>query len=237
MMEKKKTIKKVSDISYLNFDQFLKIEDEELKRYLYARGSYSQKSETRVYENDQKIGFYNTSKQIKRNTSGKFYIKDTLHEWIVYEKSSGKIKMSSSTNAHIKEFFMNYYFKSNYTISIFFPDWRITKSFIKRVIEDKINTTEDVLKYIRSYIIKNKNISLDTVYELCIHGIKHFSIINLFIDPENLLFDKSFFQNYVCIKDLSNKGYFQIKVSDIPNIDKMIKDYEERQIEKFIDVS
>jgi len=139
-------MKKVSDIFHLSFDQFLKIEDEELKRYLYSRGSYTQKSETRVYENDQKIGFYNTSKQIKRNTSGKFYVKDTLHEWIVYEKSSGKIKMSSSSNAHIKEFFMNYYFKNDRIISMFFPPWRITKSFIKRVIEDKINTTEDILK-------------------------------------------------------------------------------------------
>lgn len=237
MSDQKKTMKKVSDIFHLTYDQFLKIEDEEVKRYLYAKGHYTNKSETRVYENDVKIAFYNTSRQIKKSAHRKFYLKDTLHEWIVYEKSSGKIKISSSNNsAHIKEFFMNYYFKSNHIISMFFPHWRITKSFIKRVIEDKINTTEDILKYIRSYIIRNKDISTDLIYQMSIHGVKNYGIVNIFLDPENIVMNKEFIDNYHMIADLYGKGYFKIKFSEIGNINKMIRDYEERQNQKFIDV-
>jgi hypothetical protein len=231
------SLKKASDVNYMSFEEFLKIEDEDLKKYLFSTKSIGLfKIETRFYENDKKIAFYNSSKQIKKNNSGKFYVKDTLNEWIVYEKSSGKIKMSSS-NAHIKDFFMNYYFKSEKMISMFFPQWRITKSFIKRVIEDKINTTEDILKYIKSYIIKNKDISLDQVYRLCTNGIKNYSIINVFKDPENLVFNENFFKNYDAVSELHSKGYFKIEVSNLPKVRKMVDDYEKRQGEKTIDVS
>lgn len=231
------SLQKASNIDYMTFEKFLKIEDEDLKKYLFSTKSIGLfKTETRFYENDKKIAFYNSSKQIKRNNLGKFYIKDTLHEWIVYEKSSGKIKMSSS-NANIKHFFMNYYFKSEKMISMFFPQWRITKSFIKRVIEDKINTTEDILKYIKSYIIKNKDLSLDLVYGLCTHGIKNYGIINVFKDPENLVFNENFFKNYDSVSELYGKGYFKIEVSDLPKVRKMVDDYEKRQGEKTIDVS
>jgi hypothetical protein len=225
------------EVKSVSFEEFLKIEDEDLKKYVFSSKPVNLvKNENKVYEDDKKIAFYNFSKQIKKNNSGNFYVKNGLNEWIVYEKLSGKIKISSQ-NGNIKKFFMDYYFKNIKILFSFFPLWRVTKCFIKRVIENKINTPEDILKYIKSYIIKNKNLSLDIVYGLCSHGVTNYGIINTLKDPENLQFNNDFFEYYTSLSELNNKGYFKVEFSDLSKIRKMIDDYEKRQAEKTIDVS
>lgn len=225
----------VSEIKDLSFDQFLSIDDEEVKNYLFAtKFIVSAKYDRVVFENDKKIAFYIFSKAIKRSPKRKFYVKNSLCEWIIYEKDSGRVKISPNHKS-IKEYFIFNYFNNPGMILQIFPIFRINKIFIKRVIENKINTLHDILEYIKSYIVKNKKISTDIIYEMCSRGILRYSILELFNDPENLNFDE-FLSREEEIMDFYNKFYIKIDVSQIKDIRKISKDYEKRQTEKLIEI-
>jgi len=234
-METKSKIK-VSEVNSVDFEKFLSIDDIEVKNYLFAtKFVQAVKIEQKVFENDEKIAFYRFSKSIKRSPKKSFYVKHSLDEWIVYNKVSGKLKVSPN-NKLIKDFFILYYFNDTDILDRLLPMYRVSNSFIKRVIEDKINTVDDIISYIRSYIIRNKDITNNMIYELFCRGVDKYFIFHAIEDPQNIKFDSEFFSNLDIVVEFYDKSGIKTKTSDIKDINKTIKDYEKRQGEKFIEL-
>lgn len=171
----------VEQVKAYNIDEFLKIEDKELQKYLKLKHLVYNLTSTRKHEDDDKIGYYTTTSSVAMNVQGAFYKKSKLHQWISYSKKTKKVKVSSD-HSDVKSFLIKEYFNFPELINRYIR--KLTPTLCKKIIEGKICSVEDLLKYHRSYTVKMKDLDLDvlnryylTSEERCLYMLK---------DPENL---------------------------------------------------
>ena len=170
------------DVNLISQSQLLSVKDKDLRRYLYVTGSFN-RCETEYFkiDNSEKVGYYYKTNSLRINKSGTPYKVSNLCEWIVYDKSSKKVKVSKNNENVLYQVCLerDLNFK---VIKTLVP--RRSSTFIKKLLEGKIKTLIDIAKYHRSYSLKDKTLSLSNILKFaCISGVYYLQFIK---DPENL---------------------------------------------------
>jgi hypothetical protein len=166
----------------ISIDAFLEIEDVELQRYILSTQMMNSEFKAWSVNTDEKIGFYRTQVDIKLNTTGTPYRKSKLLEWIVYDKISKKVKMSTKTD-YTYDYFLKHHFVETEIIKDAL-NGSLTKTFVKRVIEGKISTLRDVMQYHKSFTLKRKDVSLETIFKFTNRNARH--LLTVLETPDDL---------------------------------------------------
>lgn len=169
----------------LSIDELLQVEDKDLQKYLVmTHMADSHRTIFRNVNNDEKIAFYEIERIVKFGNTGSVYCTNKLIYWIIYDKKTKKLRMKAPKDpkSSFVRSFLEQYFSSTTLLTQMF--YSFTATLCKRIITGKINSIEDVLKYHRSYTIRNKNISLDSIYDAFVTG--KWYLLNVVEDPENI---------------------------------------------------
>jgi len=172
---------------HLSIDEFMKIEDNDIKKRIFSTRGVNSEIITKYVENDEKIAYYQIEKTIKMNNKGVFYIKNFLNEWISYDRKLKKVKISKRT-PNVFPILIKDHFGRNWKIMEKYIR-KVTPTFCKKVIEGKIISLRNIMEYHRSYTIRRKELDSLTICRFmmageiyCLHSIE---------DPENFYqFDK-----------------------------------------------
>ncbi len=167
----------------ITIDQFFSLEDEDLKKYIFAEGLVRSENKIEKVDNDEKIGYYQVSYQICMNTQNTFYRKSFLHQWIVYNKSTKKVKISNRYDT-VKAVFFKEYMRATALPIIEFFDRRLSPTLCKKIIEGSVKTLGDLISYSRSYIIRKKHLSLRTVYNFMLASSEE--MLSVVENPEDV---------------------------------------------------
>lgn len=166
---------------HFSIKEFFELKDFNLQKWIMMNGLVDKTScyITKV-NTEEKIGFYNFTESINYGKTC-FYRNKSLNEWIVYDKKTKKAKVkfrkdmskrlsTSSEKYDIKVSFAKTFFSDIELVRDFIPA-SFSATFCKKVIEGKIKTVEDLLKYQRSYIYRNKNIPIQLLLEFKLYAI------------------------------------------------------------------
>lgn len=211
-------------------DEFLAIEDQDLKSYIYSRkgGIYDEQLCYKI-ESDVKIAYYCKTEGVARNTAGAFYKKSKLDEWIVYDKVTKKAKVSNKVNNLRKHFLDDYLSSGVRDITGRFLG-KLTATLCKKLIEGKIQTIEDLVSYHRSYTIRKKDVPLETVLRFMICSREPW--LHVIEDPENV-------QTIKEMSEITSNSHivtgipFKFKVEDKDKIEEMYENWAKRQDIKY----
>ena len=157
----------MSNISHYNHKGFLELSSIDAQKYIFYNGFVANNmSEIHIVDNDEIFAFFkNRYTLLDKKTY--FFRRCINEEFIIYDKTTRKVRISKKISYELQDKFSRYFFKGQQTKCIVMKC--ITKGFIKKVIENKINTIEDIVKYYRSYILKQKSAQLSGVLTfLCI---------------------------------------------------------------------
>ena len=138
-------------------------------------------------ENDECIYFFTEEKLVKHSRKA-FYLKTEKNSCIYYNKITKKIFIKKPKT--ILPFFLKHYFKYPDIVESIVLKGNIPKTFCKKVIDGKIVTLNDVVKFRAIYSLKDKSISSKALFNLyCIAPYKIGSIGNfdLFEDIQNCI--------------------------------------------------
>lgn len=208
----------------ITIEEFLAIEDENIKKFVWLEGLVSQRSDLKRVNNEEKIGYYHITSKICKNVSNSFYRKTQLHEWIVYNRKTKKIKLSSKVD-YIKSNFLKDYIKKD---ALFLIDKflvKVSPTFCKKLIEGKLSTIGDLISYNRSYVVRKKDVSLRTLYNFMINGKQ--DMLRDIEDPENL-------ENLEQLNsNLRVAGAFTYKLGEIDKLKEKYNEWYTKQSEKY----
>jgi len=141
-----------------SFDKFFELSFDHQK-YVYMEGRIKRVCvEVKTVNNDEIFAMFQNEKTLSF-TSTHFFVKSTNKYYIVYDKLTKKVRSNTKKSNHLGSAFMQYFFKSSLIIRNILIPLSLSNTFIKRVIENRINTVKDILDYHRSYVYRNKNIS------------------------------------------------------------------------------
>lgn len=153
--------------SAVSIDDFMAVPDD-LKEICWQHNAIRGDDLHRIVNNDEKIGFYKFKRNIGRNQKGKWFIKSTLDKWMVYNHKTKKI---SYKDYYFYNRALDYFNIDNEYLKLF--NVKPSKTFIKKVFQGKINTIRDILQYEKSYVIKNKKLTLEQVGRICITNLQN----------------------------------------------------------------
>lgn len=209
-----------------NWDTFFKL-DFEIQKYIFSNGNVQDNVvEYKIVDNDKIFAiFLNTKRLVFTNTH--FFVRSKNSNYVVYDKVTKKVRSTLNKNFNLSEHFLNYFFNNKLIISQLSLPQQMSKTFVKRVIENKICTIKDVFNYLRSYVYRNKNIPDQVLLNFsCIKGhvlssyspfIKNW---DLFLDITNCR--KLFLLNIEGLKCLNYKIQTE---DDLSNL-KLVLQYE-----------
>ena len=209
----------------MSMDEFIKLEDKDLQHFLFnTRRVVRSRSEIKSSEDDDKKGWYMVHATIRRNNQGTMYKHSTIKEYIVYDKKTKKGRVSPVHRGLLLTFLKEYFRYPELIMDNFI--WKITPTLCKKIVEGKIHTIEDIIKYHRSYTIKNKSLDLATVYRFSLW--KQFPLLNVIEDPENATLEKLQSTNI----DLYNMP-FKFKMDEIPKLGAKYDRWTKEQNKKY----
>jgi hypothetical protein len=176
-----------------SWDEFFKL-DFEKQKYIFTQGQINKESvETKSVDNDDIFALYlNKSTLVFLNTH--FFVKRTSVAYIVYDKTTKKVRSNAKKNYEISNKFLKYFFNNSIIIHQVVIPQMMSNTFIKKVIEGKISNIKDALKYFRSYVYRKKDIP-DIV-------LLNFNCINSI--NKNLAPYIPFIKNWEVFKDIKN---------------------------------
>lgn len=210
--------------------QLLGLKDKDLQKFLYISGKYSyQEHETVRIDNEEKLGYYHRTFSVCMNHSGTFYRQSKLGEWLVYNKRTKKVNVSKS-NCMVFDALINDKLGVSPGFIMYFVS-RATPTLCKKIIEGKLNTVGDIMRYHRSYTVRDKNTSLEGVMKFAVrHKV---NCIHMFEDPENAE-DDHFFQLAMTPHEYMMSGFGKIKMEDIVNLRSRYAQWRKEQVEKYV---
>ena len=218
----------ISNIT-IDIDTFFQIEDNDLRKYVYAKGLITCNNNIRKIDNEEKIGYYYIERSIKKNTSHVFYNHSMLHQWIVYNKKTKKVKISHS-NSIVLQAMLKDYMSSDSALFLRYFVRKYTPTLCKKIIEGKIVTVADLIAYNKSYVIKKKNVPLQSIYKFMI--CKKEMMLGVIEDPENLQ-DIGQLDTLVSVcNTITYCGAFTYKLEDIDNIENKYNEWSNKQDKK-----
>lgn len=154
--------------SSLTIQEFLKLEDRELQNYIMSEKSvYKNDYISKFVDNEKKMGFYVIEEFIRKNNQGVFYRATKVNEWIVYNKTTKKVRVSKM-HAVVMTDMLHKYFAYPNIVKRFVR--KISPTLAKKIIEGKIQTVKDLLIYERSYGLRDKNLAPETLYTFVVNG-------------------------------------------------------------------
>lgn len=213
---------------HLPMEEFLAIEDNDIQKYIFVtNGVHTQCGEVKIIDNDKKVAWYDITKKLKINTSGKFYIKSTISQWIVYDKLTKKSKVSANVEGlYLK--FLSKYFTSPEIIAKF-TNGNVSKTLVKKIIEGKIKSVGDLIGYHKSYTLKRKDINDEIILKAINHAYR--GLLHCVEDPNNLK-DEDIIKLGTIEGLISYGKLFKIKVEDLDKskekYDRWISEQSER---------
>lgn len=164
-------------------DEFLALPDRNMQKYILSVWRHlPQTVEVKKVDNDEKFGMYYIIKGLGVGVNS-FYRKDSLTQWIVYDKVTKKVKKSNCVD-QLRMPFIEHFFRYPALIAKFVD--RMQPTLIKKIIEGKLHTLRDLMTYQRSYVLRRKDIDPETVYKFKIKGCER--LLSMFENP-NLLRD------------------------------------------------
>lgn len=214
-----------------SMDEFLELKDENLKKYLYCERKV-QKSKWELYKIDNKFktGWYHKYCTLKINNSGKVYKQSSLKEWIVYNKGKKEVVLSNSTTA-LKEVFIKEYFGYSF-IKPYVP--KLTKTLVKKIVEGKIITYDDLMKYHRSYTIRNTQISLQCVSRFMAAGLE-WTMASL-RDPEEFITSDDFRVLSQCPNFYITSRFKKLDKSELKNIKQVYYEWRDKEAKEYDEI-
>ena len=135
---------------------FLAIKDTERQRYVVTNYHIQIENKYKIINNDEKLGYYYITHDYKANNSGTFYSKTSICEWIVYNKVTKKVKQSKNCHGVFNLLLEEY---TSFPDIIRMMTRNPSSTLSKRLIEGKIETVGDYIKYIKSYTLRGVKIS------------------------------------------------------------------------------
>lgn len=216
----------------ISISDFMKLDDEDLKKYIYLNECISDNGATidvTRRETDSIIGYFSNTKHVNINNQGKFYCTSKCHQYLVYDKLTKKVRISR-TYAAVFPKMLEDYFDSPEILSKFIP--RPTATLCKKIIEGKIYTVRDVIKYTKSYTIRNKNIPDEVIYTfLSIPGALH-NLHNI-NNPENIKsYEELRVLNTMIPSNICFAKIFRFNVEDANKLNKMYEEWTREQSKK-----
>ena len=209
----------------MTIDEFFKIEDSEMRDYIFYRDNISRKSEYKEVDNDEKLGFYRILKKVKRNLVGTYYIHSELTSYIVYNKAKKTLKCSKNIDSVLDEFLGKYFFLTD--IDMIKKFLVVTKCILKKIIQGKIHTIKDILDH-RVKLMKG-DYSSETLYKFMVMGYQ--GHLHLLEDPETLNTKEDFVKllslDSTWIYDRVRK--FKVKFSNLNDLKKKYDEWETRE--------
>lgn len=197
------------------WDEFFKL-DFESQKYIFITGNINPlKVETNIVDNDEIFAmFLNSKKLIFVNTH--FFVKSKNSSYVVYDKVTKKVRSTLNKNYTLSETFLNYFFNNNLIISQLSIPQNMSKTFVKKVIENKISTIKDVFDYLRSYVYKKKNIPNQVL--LNFSSMKGY-VLNVYVP---------FIKNWDLFLDINNcRKLFDLNVDALKCVDHKIETQED----------
>jgi len=216
---------------YWDMKEFLELKDEDLKNFIFMQRRVGTSfTETKMKDDDEKTGWYLITYTLKQNNQGKFYRHSSIKEYLVYDKKKKKARVSP-IHINVKKEFLKEYFKYSELIEQYFI-WRLSPTFCKKVVEGKIATISDIVKYHRSYTVRNKNISLETLYKVIVW--KGLGVLPVIEDPENI---SSQTELDSIMNKIGTSKPFKIKVEDIPTLGEKYAEWNREQDKKYAELT
>lgn len=171
----------------MSIDDFMKLEDNDLKKRIFSSREIGSEHVTKKVDDEEKTAYYLIEKTVKMNNKGVFYVNNFLTEWISYNKSTKKVKVSKRT-PNVLKMLMKEHFGSNWEMMSEFVK-RITPTFCKKVMEGKITCLRNVMEYHKSYTVRKKELDSNTIARFAVEN-ELYSLHSI-EDPENFYsFDK-----------------------------------------------
>lgn len=207
------------------WDEFFKLNFEHQKYVFMLGDTEKHKVDIKVVDNDEIFAMFQNERVLSL-TLKHFFIRNTNRYYIVYDKVTKKVRSNTKRSHVLATAFIKHFFDSSIIKSNIFIPTQLSNTFIKKVVENKINTLKDVLQYIKSYVFKNKLIPDLIILNLnyCNPGymnlnlfIPHIKNWDLFLDLNNckklmdLPVDMMKYVNYQ-INDVSDLSPFKIQM-------------------------
>lgn len=195
----------------MTIEEFFKIEDKDLRKFIHITGRVnSAEISMSKIDNDEKISYYKIQKNLRMSSKGEFFAKNSLLEWIYYDKKTKKARISKGHSTVYNSLMEDSFLPKN-LLHVCVP--RLTPTLCKKIIEKKINTMEDIARYHRSYTVRNKNLSLEAVYKFMVSGMLW--AINFIEDPENITVDSCKLLNHLDTSTVLSNRIYKLKVSEL----------------------
>lgn len=212
-------------------DDFLAIEDKDLKSYIYTRkgGVYDQQISYKL-NTEEKLGYYTKTEKVARNRVGAFYKMPKLDEWIVYNKATKKVKVSNNLN-NLKRYFIDDYIRSDVQDIVRRFVGKLTPTLCKKMIEGKIQTLGDLISYHKSYTIRKKSISLETTLKFMVYNKDQW--LHVLEDPENIQTVKQL-SDITSNANIATSMPFKVKVEDAHKMEDMYEKWIKEQDTKYV---
>lgn len=212
----------------MTISEFLKL-PKDLQSYIYTTGEISLMEFKSLFKDDEeKIGFYIILKKIKRNIRNEFYSTSSIKEYIVYDKNTNKVRMSSSTN-NVIDFFLDKYFKYSSVYRMAIP--YLTKTLVKKIIRGDIKTVRDIVSYHKIYTLRNKNVEDTEVLRFLDSKATPLQCLNFLSDSSDITSKKLFSLN-CCFRYIVTMNIKDVKTEDLEKIPKIYENWrDEKAIE------
>lgn len=152
----------------ISMDDFMAVPDDLKELCCHQYSVITGDEQYRIVNNDEKIGFYKFRRNFGRNQKGKWFVKSTLNNWMVYNHKTKKI---SYKDYYFYNRALDYFNIDNEYLKLF--NVKPSKTFIKKVFQGKMNTIRDILQYEKSYVIKNKKLTLEQVGRICLINLQY----------------------------------------------------------------
>lgn len=227
------TINTATVVARMDIDDFLAIEDEELKKYIYLNRRIGKRTKKQKVDSEEKVAYYEFDVDIRINSAGKFYKHTVLMNWIVYNKSSKKVKVSRNAyNSCFNDLLGDYFQDVNYT-KLFVRGCSAT--LCKRIIEGKMKTVRDFMQYQKSYYVKRKEVSVEDVYRFYIR--QSADLLHIIEDPENVTNEMlSKIENgelNMINPEIRRGKVFKFKSTDLTKVNELYEEWTRKQSEKY----
>lgn len=212
----------------LPMKDFMELKDNDLQKYILSRrGLERTKTEIKSVDDDDKKGWWLVNYIVRQNNQGKMYIYSTVKEYIVYDKKKKKGRVSAVHRGLLLTFIKHHFNYAEVLLDEFIL--KLTPTLVKKIVEGKIATVEDIMKYHRSYTLKNKNLSLEVVYRF--NRWRAFNYLSKIEDPENITSQEELNQiSYI------NEGHipFKFKTGEIPVLREKYDRWAKEQDKKYV---
>lgn len=214
--------------SMVGVDEFMKM-DKDMQKYVFLAGNvHNQEVREVKINNEEKIGYYYITKSIK-NAANNFYVKSTLHQWIVYKKKSKKVKISTFYDTVFPRFMKDYYYESDRQLLMKFVT-RPTPTFCKKVFEGKMTSIKEAVSYHRSYVLRNKNTDIRGIFNMMALG--HLSLLRVIEDPESLE-DWRKLEEYRIIPAVTEGRTVSCKLDEIATLNNKHNEWIDRESKRY----